>query len=204
MGWSIIFIIFVVSAGFILWLTRVSTTEENEKKKAGNFGEDIAEKRIRRILNEEDLLLRNIKFKFDDKSAELDFVILNSHGIFVIETKNFAGYLVGHENDYMWKKYRMTKGRKIYEKDVQNPLKQVGRQVYLFSKYLNQQDIRVWINGYVYMINGNKPTYVNKLLLNENDVEKVIHKSGDERLDPRTLKKIVTILRHQSKKIKTA
>ena len=55
---------------------------------------------IREVLNEDDRLFTNVNIECDGMSAELDNVIVNSYGVFIIETKNCKGRLYGNEDDY--------------------------------------------------------------------------------------------------------
>lgn len=73
---------------------------------------------------------------YDGRPAELDCVVVNKNGVFVIEVKNYVGVLFGKENEYEWKKYKKTAAGNVYEKTVKNPIKQVKRQVYILAKYL--------------------------------------------------------------------
>ena len=47
------------------------------------------------VLN--DLLLEN-----GSKTSQIDHIVLCKNGIFVIETKNYGGYISGNESDKMW------------------------------------------------------------------------------------------------------
>lgn len=58
---------------------------------------------IREVLNEDDRLFTNVNIECDGMSAELDNVIVNSYGVFIIETKNYKGRLYGNEDDYKFK-----------------------------------------------------------------------------------------------------
>jgi len=54
-----------------------------------------------------------------DGMTELDHVVLSAHGIFVIETKNYSGWIFGSEHDRMWT--RTNYGNKC---QFVNPLRQ--------------------------------------------------------------------------------
>ena len=45
----------------------------------------------------------------DGKSSQIDHILLNSHGIFVIETKNYKGVVYGSEGKNYWRQYLKNK-----------------------------------------------------------------------------------------------
>lgn len=54
-------------------------------------------------------------------STELDHVVVSPYGIFVLETKNYSGTVVGDENSKNWKHYdRSGKERSFYSPIKQN------------------------------------------------------------------------------------
>ena len=70
------------------------------EKVAGKRGEAAAANIIRSVLRKGDLLLTNVEIDCDGKKTELDNVIVNKNGVFIIEVKNYSGSLVGCESDF--------------------------------------------------------------------------------------------------------
>lgn len=58
---------------------------------------------------------------------ELDFVVIGTNGVFVVETKNYRGIITGNTSAQNWKQIKHGKN-KTYEKEVKNPAKQSYRQ----------------------------------------------------------------------------
>lgn len=58
---------------------------------------------------------------------ELDFVVIGTNGVFVVESKNYRGIITGKTSAQMWKQIKHGKN-KTYEKEVKNPAKQAFRQ----------------------------------------------------------------------------
>ena len=125
--------------------------EDALARMAGEQGEELATRRINRALNEDDVLLTNIEIEYDGKKTELDNVIINKNGIFIIEVKNYSGQLYGEEDDKEWIKQHESDGGNIYEKSVRNPIGQVKREVYLLAKLLRYYGFRVWVEGGAYL-----------------------------------------------------
>ena len=64
-------------------------------------------------------LLNNITLKVDDGTTQVDHILVSRYGVFVIETKDYSGWLFGDEKSKQWTQvnYRL-KNR------FQNPLRQ--------------------------------------------------------------------------------
>lgn len=146
-------------------------------------------------MNEKDLLFTNVDFSFDDRKAEIDNIIVNPYGIFIIETKNYVGEIEGKEDDYTWVKTKITPAGNIYQKTVLNPIKQVKRQIYLLANYIeNFTGIRIWIKGYAYLINNNSPIENEFILQNVQNIDKAIHKKTKPQLNKTQISKIKDLL----------
>lgn len=167
---------------------------ERPEIRAGRRGEKAAVRMIEQVLREGDILLSNINVRYKEKETELDNVIINSRGVFIIEVKNYSGVLIGGEDDYEWTKYKVSRGLNVYEKQVRNPMKQVRRQVYILSRYLKRHGIRVWIDGYVLLINNNSPIHNNMILESSKAIDQAIHRRTQNSLNKKTVSEIKGLL----------
>ena len=163
-------------------------------KRAGNRGEAIAEGAIKSVLREKDRYFRNVKIEYEGKPAELDNVIVNEYGVFIIEVKNYNGYIVGKEDDYEWRKFKTTYAGNTYGKPVKNPIKQVKRQIYILAHHLERSGIKVWVRGYTILLNGNSPVESDYVLKSVDDINRVIHTPDRRTLDAGTVEKITGLL----------
>ena len=165
-----------------------------EYKRVGIRGEEAAVKAIQSVLRDGDRLFTNVSIEYDGKPAELDNVIVNKYGVFIIEVKNYSGQIVGGEDDYEWHKYKTTEAGNTYEKMVKNPIKQVKRQTYVLAKYLDYYGTRVWIRGYAILLQGNSPVKSSYILTSLSDVDRAIHTADRKMLDVKTVEKISELL----------
>lgn len=170
------------------------TIFEPGNRRAGRKGEEAATNIIRQVLHADDLLFTNVSISYDGKPTELDNVVVNSYGVFIIEVKNYVGRIVGNEDDYEWQKYKMTDAGNVYEKTVKNPIKQVKRQIYILARYLEYYGPRVWVNGYAILLHGNSPVDSEYVLSSIEDIDRVIHMPGRTRLNKETISKIAELL----------
>ena len=165
-----------------------------EYKRAGIRGEEAATRAIRSVLREGDRLFTNVSIGYDGKPAELDNVIVNKYGVFIIEVKNYTGRIIGGEDDYEWQKYKTTDAGNTYEKTVKNPIKQVKRQIYILARYLEYYGSRVWVRGYAILLHGNSPVQSEYILTSVADIDRAIHTSDRRMLDAKTLEKITELM----------
>lgn len=59
-------------------------------------------------------ILNNIMLKVGNKTTQIDHVVVSNYGIFVIETKNYKGWIIGDEYDEYWKQV-------IYKREAKKP-----------------------------------------------------------------------------------
>lgn len=187
-----VIIICFVFFGLILWKADIHI--ESEQKKAGRRGERIATQVIQEVLNDRDVLLTNIHLSYDGSETELDNVVINNRGVFIIEVKNYNGVLAGGVDDYKWLKSKHTDGGNFYQTEVKNPIKQVKRQIYILSSVLRENGIRVWVEGYAILLERNSPVEDEHILWSQRDIHEAIHVKSNNKLSNDTKRKIVDLL----------
>ncbi|MBQ7582962.1 MAG: NERD domain-containing protein [Lachnospiraceae bacterium] len=158
------------------------------------MGERIATSIISEILNDEDILLTNVGIFTDGKETELDNVIINTKGIFIIEVKNYSGQLIGDEEDAEWIKNKVTEAGYLYQKTVRNPIRQVKRQEYLMSKLLKDNGIHVWIKGYVFLLERNSPVKSAYILDTQKDIDVAVHPDAVDQMDVEMVESVKRLL----------
>ncbi|MCM1048404.1 MAG: NERD domain-containing protein [Clostridiales bacterium] len=62
--------------------------------------------------------------KDDGTTTEIDVILIHSSGIFVIESKNYSGWIFGNEKDKMWTQTLRSNGGKVQKKHFYNPIMQ--------------------------------------------------------------------------------
>ena len=189
----IVFILLIIGLVYLLDSTDIELFESG-KKRAGRRGEEYASQIIGMVLRDGDVLLNNVEISFDGKPAELDSVVINNRGVFIIEVKNYSGILCGSEDDYEWIKSKTTEAGNEYVKTVKNPIKQVRRQVYVLANYLKQYGIDVWVEGYAYLVNKNSPVHTSEVLVTPEDIDRVIHKGINNNITAHKKEQIVKLL----------
>jgi hypothetical protein len=167
---------------------------ELPEKRAGRLGEKIAAGVLGEILNNDDFWLTNVNLCVEGKQTELDNIIVNEKGVFIIEVKNYFGELFGNEDDFEWIKNKVTPAGMTYQQSVKNPIKQVRRQIYILSQLFKSNGIRVWIEGYVFFIEGNSPIESRYILKTQADIDIAIHGGRRNSIDEGTRERIRQLL----------
>ncbi len=167
---------------------------ESGQKRAGRQGENYVCDLICQVLKEKDLLFSNVPIEIEGKRTELDHIIVNNRGIFIIEVKNYSGSLMGTDNDYEWVKTKISSSGNSYTKIVKNPIKQVNRQVYLLAQFLKYYGVDVWVEGYTFFVQGNSPVDCKQVLESAQDINYVIHNGANRNLTNAKVQEIQKLL----------
>ena len=106
----------------------------------GWFGEHWAKEALDQLDKKKYIVLNDIMLAVNGKTYQIDHIVLSKYGIFVIETKQYNGYITGSKYDNKW--VRHLKGNKtIY---YQNPIKQNYGHVKAICEFLNISENKVF------------------------------------------------------------
>lgn len=94
------------------------TTYSSYAKVLGEIGEESVAS-ILKTLPKDYVVFNDVYLEIKGKSTQIDHVVISRYGIFVIETKNYTGWIFGNDTSEYWT-------QTIYENKYQlrNPLKQ--------------------------------------------------------------------------------
>jgi hypothetical protein len=98
----------------------------------GVYGENLTCNELRSAkMQDPGIILRNLYVPHSNGFTEVDIVMLNHSKIFVIESKNYEGWIFGRENDKYWTQTFKSKRTKFY-----NPIRQNQTHIKALSTYL--------------------------------------------------------------------
>lgn len=99
----------------------------------GLFGEWIVRMSAKFLLDPKEYRsIHNVTLKTPDGTTQIDHIFVSRFGVFVVETKNYSGWIFGEEHQPMW----TQKLFKITNK-FQNPLRQNHKHVKALEALLN-------------------------------------------------------------------
>jgi len=117
--WIVCIILF-----FILFIVYKNKWTEKFKGKIGEFW---VKRDLRKLSNQEYLILNDVLLLDNTTTSQIDHIIVSDYGIFVIETKFINGYIEGNEYDHKW----IIHGKKT-EYYIMNPIHQnYGHMIHL-------------------------------------------------------------------------
>ena len=176
---------------------RMPRSINTAEKRAGNRGEIKATRVIQSVLRGGDRLFTHFSIETNGKRAEMDNIVVNNYGVFIIEVKNWNGMIAGSADDTEWIQYKTTYESQTYANSRKNPIKQVNGQVYALKQYLKSNGVNVWIDGYVWMLQKNSPISNEQILHNASDINKAIHTVSRIALDETTIDRITDLLENK-------
>ena len=169
-----------------------------EQKAAGDWGEQETLERIKSIKKRGDYLIQNIPVTYEGDETELDILIVNHNGVFIIEVKYYHGELFGNETDEKWIEYKVFPTGEE-EKFVKNPISQVKWQAGILGKRLRSEGIQVWTEGFVYLVDENSPVKSRFVLNNVWQINKTIHTDSGKNYDDATVRRVVQWAKRQKR-----
>jgi len=113
---SAVHIVFV----FILYLIGVLFKKLFLPKINGAKGEYIVARKLRKLNKNEYKVYNDIYLKIKGRSTQIDHLVISIYGIFVIETKNYKGWIFGNENSRYWTQTLYKNKYKIFNPIIQN------------------------------------------------------------------------------------
>ncbi|MDN5215121.1 NERD domain-containing protein [Fulvivirgaceae bacterium BMA12] len=122
-------LILILIAIFVVYKIVIFVYRLNAPKIKGAKGESRVARRLEKLKSEEYNVFNDVLIRTDSRSSQIDHIVISIYGIFVIETKNYSGWIHGHENSEYWTQtiYRnKTKFR--------NPIRQNRGHIYALNE----------------------------------------------------------------------
>lgn len=154
-------------------------------KMKGKIGEGYVGKLLSRLPASEYTVFNNLLIPYGNLTSQIDHVVVSPYAVFVIETKNYKGWIYGGENSDHWtqniwgNKYRMP-----------NPIQQNAGHIRALQHFFKNNSI-----SYVSIIafSGRAYLKVNAPLCNVvyyGEILDIISKHTDVKLDSATVRQI--------------
>jgi hypothetical protein len=101
------------------------------RPKRKHFGEKIVARELNKLLDDEHFVLNDVLLIVDKGYSQIDHIVVSVYGIFVIETKEYSGWIYGNEESEYWK-------QKIFYRNYQfrNPIKQNWSHIFALKEVL--------------------------------------------------------------------
>lgn len=105
----------------------------------GLTGEFIVNVLAKLMLNKNEYhIIKNVTLPVENGTTQIDHIIISIYGVFVIETKNIKGWILGKPQDETWTSNLFRRSNKF-----QNPLRQNYKHLKAVRQMLNLQDDQI-------------------------------------------------------------
>lgn len=107
----------------------------SQPKIIGMIGEKAVSSYLNRLDREQYQVINNLLLHTNDsaRTVQIDHVVVSNYGIFVIETKNYKGWIIGNENDEYWQQVIYKRKEKLH-----NPIRQNWGHIQALKSILNE------------------------------------------------------------------
>ncbi len=102
----------------------------------GEIGEDIIYRDLARIEGRKAFLPNCYIPKHNGGTTEIDLIFLHESGVYVIESKNYSGWIFGDEEQEYWTQCLQSVGGIATKKQFYNPLWQNEIHIYALMELL--------------------------------------------------------------------
>ncbi len=174
------------------------------KKVKGYLGELSVKLKIGKDIENTQYSIHNYCVWVENKSMQIDHIVINENGIYVIETKNYTGEIYGSDQDLYWTqktKTRNPKNRKTYinKYEFYNPVKQNETHIINIQKILNKAEIP--ISNVVVFIEHNTEQVISNCVINISYLNKKLkYQIGNKKLTQAEINDIYIKLREYQEK----
>lgn len=160
------------------------------------------EKRVARKLDwlsKEYITLNDILLPTNYGTTQIDHVVVSPYGIFVIETKNYKGWIFGHENSEEWKQSLLGKkkfwGWSSKQYKLINPIRQNAAHARALKKILKEVGEFTIIPIVVFSDNAElNITTPNHIVVNWGDLRSTIKSYRTPNISQEDIHRIVNII----------
>lgn len=155
-------------------------------KVRGMIGEFIVKKVAGKTKEGEQYVINDLILEHDGKSSQIDHIVINPRGVFVIETKNYSGRIYGSETQHEWTQvlaYGKVKN-KLY-----NPLKQNATHIYNVKRVIGDLPI----NSLVVFVQNNTKYITTPHVIPVRQLKKHLQ-TGENTLSVEKMKEVYDLL----------
>lgn len=105
--------------GFILILISIRVLKSPKMK--GKIGESDVRRKLRKLDSKQYKVLHDLMIRrANGRTSQIDHVVISRYGVFVIETKNYKGWIMGSEKSEYWTQVLYRRKERLYSPIRQN------------------------------------------------------------------------------------
>ncbi len=194
-------IIFSVSAGILAYLYIVARRRRAKERKeamifkAGSEGEKIIAEQLEQ-LPDSYYVWNDVSISPFDRVAHIDHVVIGPTGVFILETKSYAGKVTCDEKGN-WR--RSKKGRRGEVIDPSRSISQLNSYSYTLKRLFLKHNLKLWIDRYIVSSTSKweiKDKKIAESVIHVDELLDVIRKKK-ERLSPKITHRIAQVIENE-------
>lgn len=135
----------------------------------GILGERKVRRKVGKTKEGVQYVLNDVLFDTENKSCQIDHIVINENGVFVIETKNYSGRIYGTDGQHEWT--QVLQYGKVKNK-LYNPVKQNQTHIYELQKIIGKE---VPIKSLIVFVQNNTKYINSKYVFSLNEIKKIIN-----------------------------
>ncbi|AKJ52290.1 NERD domain-containing protein [Metamycoplasma hominis] len=183
-----------------------SNKRDLSKQQKGNEGEFLVARQLTFLNEDKYKVLNDILLQIDnDKTAQIDHIVVSTYGIFVIETKNWNGFITGDRDWFHWCK--RNSGNKI--EMMKNPIKQNEWHIQALKQIFSKHNINIdkeLFYSLIVFVQGQKPKIDDlnnrSVIPLDNLIEKIYSYNNKEILEKSQIEKLIELIQKENVKDK--
>lgn len=129
-----IFILLILVALLLLRLALLQYHSYKIRKKVEK-GEKSVHKILASLPKTKYKIIDDVLLKVNQRTTQIDHIVVSRYGVFVIETKNYKGTITGNEHSEQWTQYLAGQTYSFY-----NPIKQNKTHLYAVSRFTKRYE----------------------------------------------------------------
>ena len=130
-------------------------------------------------------VINDVVIKVDGKTSQIDHVVVSNYGIFVIETKNYSGWIYGDDYSQYWTQVIYKRKEKLY-----NPVRQNYGHVQTLKHHLADYPDVPFIPIIVFSINADLKVKTKTDVVYTVNLLKTIRKYSEESISDKLKEKL--------------
>jgi len=191
-------------------------------KVKGIIGEGATKVVLKKLNSTEYFIINDLLIPSSNgKSSQIDHVVVSQYGVFVIETKNYKGWITGSENSQYWKQTIYKRKENLYNpiwqnrghvKALEELLSEFGEIPFIpIVAFSGRSTLKVQVNSEVVYLSNLVKTIkkYNSIVINSANVQAIVRKLMESNnIDKHARKEHVHLIkqeiRNQNEKIKNS
>ncbi len=196
--WLVVFVAFLLIIHLVYSLTHKDKSKKKKKQdadiaKIGQDGENAVFEILAQTKGKHKRIINDIVIKTKaDKTSQIDHILINEAGIFVVETKNYKGLIYGSPDTYNWCQYLGSQKFFFYSPVMQNAAHMKRLKAVLGEEY-PYYSVIVFVQNNVKKLNMEN-------VIDLQDLSKYVNSHRKKKLKPVEIRKIYKTLMAMKKK----